>query len=95
MRFKLYENLSRGVYELFREAGHDTVTVREEGLQTAPDDRVCEAAAREARILVTLDRDFGQVLRFPPEASARIIVIDLGPRASHRGLLDWIARASC
>jgi hypothetical protein len=28
------------------------------------------------------------VLRFPPDASAGIIVIDAGPRASHRGLLD-------
>jgi len=88
MRFKLDENLSQSVAELFRAAGHDAMTVREQGLQSAPDERVFEVAVREGRTLVTLDRDLGQVLRFPPDMSAGIIVIDVGPRASHRGLLD-------
>jgi predicted nuclease of predicted toxin-antitoxin system len=88
MRFKLDENLSRSVAELFRSAGHDAMTVREEGLQAAPDEQVFGVAAREGRALVTLDRDLGQVLRFPPDESAGIIVIDAGPRASHRSLLD-------
>lgn len=88
MRFKLDENLSSSVAELFRSAGHDTVTVREQGLQSAPDERVFVVAAQEGRTLVTLDRDLGQVLRFPPDASAGIIVIDAGPRASHQGLLN-------
>jgi predicted nuclease of predicted toxin-antitoxin system len=88
MRFKLDENLSRSVADLFRSAGHDAMTVREQGLQSAADERVFEVAAREGRTLVTLDRDLGQVLRFPPEASAGIIVIDVGPRASHQGLLN-------
>ena len=79
MRFKLDENLSRSVAELFRSAGHDAMTVRERGLQAAPDDRVFEVAAREGRTLVSLDRDFGQVLRFAPDASAGIIVIETGP----------------
>jgi predicted nuclease of predicted toxin-antitoxin system len=74
MRFKLDENLSRSVAELFRSAGHDAMTVREQGLHAAPDDWVFEVAVREGRILVTLDRDLGQVLRFPPDASAGIIV---------------------
>lgn len=88
MRFKLDENLSRRVAELFRSAGHDAMTVREQGLQSASDERVFEAAARERRTLVTFDRDLGQVLRFPPDAGAGIIVIDVGPRASHQGLLN-------
>jgi Domain of unknown function (DUF5615) len=33
MRFKLDENLSRGVAELFRGAGHDVMTVRDQRLQ--------------------------------------------------------------
>jgi uncharacterized protein with PIN domain len=88
MRFKLDENLSRSVAELFRLAGHDAMTVREQGLHGAPDEQVFNVATREGRTLVTLDRDLGQVLRFPPDASAGIIVIDAGPRASHRSLLD-------
>jgi Domain of unknown function (DUF5615) len=88
MRFNLDENLSRAVAGLFRSAGHDAMRVREQGLQAAPDERVFEIAAREGRIPITLDRDLGQVLRFPPDASAGIVIIDAGPRASHRGLLE-------
>jgi predicted nuclease of predicted toxin-antitoxin system len=87
MRLKLDENLSRGVAELCRTAGHDVMTVRDQGLQGAPDQQVFEVSAREGRVLITLDRDFGQVLRFPPEKSAGIIVIDVGPRSSHQALL--------
>jgi len=88
MRFKLDENLSRSVAELFRSAGHDAVTVREQGLQSAPDEEIYAVSAREGRALVTLDHDLGQALRFPPERSAGIIVIDVGPRATHGGLLE-------
>jgi predicted nuclease of predicted toxin-antitoxin system len=88
MRFKLDENLSRSVAELFRTAGHDVMTVRDQGLRGAPDEQVFEVSVREGRVLVTLDRDLGQVLRFPPGASSGIIVIDSGPRASHRSLLE-------
>jgi hypothetical protein len=42
----------------------------------------------EERVLVTLDRDFGEVLRFPPDQGAGIVILDLGPRASPRRLLD-------
>lgn len=41
-------------------------------------------------MLITLDRDLGQVLRFPPDSSAGIIIIDAGPRASHAGLLKRV-----
>jgi predicted nuclease of predicted toxin-antitoxin system len=64
------------------------MTVRDQKLQGARDEEVFEVSVREGRALVTLDRDLGQVLRFPPGASAGIIVIDPGPRASHRGLLE-------
>jgi hypothetical protein len=88
MRFKLDENLSRSVAELFRVRGHDVMTVRDQQLEGASDEKVFEVSVREGRALVTLDRDLGQVLRFPPIASAGIIVIDPGSRASHRGLLE-------
>lgn len=88
MRLKLDENLSRSVAALCRAAGHDVMTVRDENLQGAPDETVFEISARERRVLVTLDRDLGQVLRFPPEASAGIVVIDAGPGPNHRALLE-------
>lgn len=88
MRFKLDENLSHSVAELFHRAGHDVTTVVGQHLQGAADERIFDVAAQEGRALVTLDRDFGQVLRFPPSAGAGIIVIDPGPRMGHRALIE-------
>ena len=90
MRLKLDENLSHSVAELCRAAGHDVMTVRDQALEGAPDEQVFVVSAQESRVLITLDRDLGQVLRFPPASSAGIIVIDVGPRASHRALLDRV-----
>ena len=42
----------------------------------------------EGRALITLDRDFGQILRFPPEESAGIVVLDLGNRATVPAILE-------
>jgi hypothetical protein len=88
VRFKFDENLGLSVAALFRGAGHDVTTVREQQLQGAPDEEVFDASVRERRALVTLDRDLGQVLRFPPTKSSGIIVIDPGPRGGHRALLE-------
>jgi hypothetical protein len=54
VRFKLDESLSRSATQLFRGAGHDVATVREQQLQGAPDEQVFEICVRERRALVTL-----------------------------------------
>lgn len=82
MKLKLDENLSRRAAEVLRAAGHDVSTVRDQNLQGSKDEALFEACAREARALVTLDHDFGQVLRFPPRNSAGIAVLELGPHPS-------------
>ena len=45
---------------------------------------------QEGRALVTLDRDFGEVLRYPPAGSAGIVVLAIGHRASHTELLQRV-----
>ena len=90
MKFKLDENLSRRAADLIRAAGHDAVTVVGQGLRGAADETVFEVCTAESRALVTLDRDFGQVLRYPPAASAGIVVLEIGPRATHAALLDRV-----
>jgi predicted nuclease of predicted toxin-antitoxin system len=88
LKFKLDENVGRRGLELLCNAGHDTVTVRDEGLAGAEDHEIFSAAAAEDRALITLDYDFAQVLRYPPEQSAGIVVLELGGRASLQSLLD-------
>jgi hypothetical protein len=86
VKLKVDENIGRSGIELLRKRGHDTMGVREQGLGGKPDGDVFEACVAEGRTLITLDRDFGQVPRFPPEGSAGIVVLDLGGPASLPGL---------
>jgi len=88
MRFKLDENIGRRGLEALRTAGHDTMTVQEEGLCGASDETLFKVCSREQRALITLDHDFGQVLRFPPESSHGIVILELPRRATQDALLD-------
>ena len=67
MKVKLDENLGSRSIRLFEESGHEVVTVNEQDLEGANDDDLIEACRTENRVLVTLDLDFSNVLRFPPE----------------------------
>jgi len=75
MKVKLDENLGTRTQKIFRDAGHDTHTVRDEMLQGCSDIRLFETCCVEQRCLVTLDLDFSDVTRFPPEKTGGIAVI--------------------
>jgi hypothetical protein len=49
-----------------------------------------EACRREGRALITLDRDFGEVLRVPPQDSAGIAVLYCRGRLSPSTILAQI-----
>ena len=84
MKFKTDENLGAEPVQLLRSKGHDVVTVRKEGLSGAPDERVSEACRSEERALISLDHDFGNVLRFPPARSFGIVILVVGRRVTPR-----------
>jgi predicted nuclease of predicted toxin-antitoxin system len=88
VRLKVDENIGRNGVELLRRAAHDVATVREQGLAGEPDALVFQVCVSEDRTLITMDRDFGQLLRFPPQQSAGIVILDLGGPASPRLLQD-------
>ncbi len=74
---KLDENVPDSVGVILRERGHDVALARDEQLAGAGDDQILAVANSEGRVLVSLDRDFTNILRHPPEATAGIVVIRL------------------
>ncbi len=88
MKIKLDENIGRRGAALLIAAGHDVLTVRDQNLQGADDETIFDACAEEHRILITLDHDFGQVLRFPPERGSGLVILEPGTRTTPRSLLD-------
>lgn len=77
MRFKLDENLPRELARLFVEAGHDAVTVLEQGMVGASDPHIASVCRSEGRALVTLDLDFADMRTYPPRQYPGLVVFRL------------------
>ena len=75
LRFKLDENIPGEAVGLLREAGHDVRTILDQGLGGRSDNNVSRACRDEARVLVTLDLDFGDIRTYPPTDYAGIWVL--------------------
>ena len=102
MKFKLDENFGTRTQQLFRAAGHDVQTVRDEELQGSSDQYLYEICSlrsptpsaygcTEQRCLVTLDLDFADIIRFPPDQASGIVVIRV-PRNPSLSLLERLIR---
>ncbi len=77
MRIKLDENLPVTLAGPLRQLGHDTDTVRDEGLCGRDDGTVWEAVRREGRFLITQDLDFSDTRKFAPGTHAGILLVRL------------------
>jgi len=90
MRVKLDENLGTRGAQLFEAAGHDTITVPQQEMASAPDTDVIAACRLEERCLVTLDLEFGNPLLFRPSEYKGIAVLRLPSRSTREDLLDCV-----
>jgi predicted nuclease of predicted toxin-antitoxin system len=80
MLVKLDENLGERARQLFMAAEHQVATFGEQGLAGAEVPAVIEACSSEGRCLVTLDLDFSNPFRFPPDHFSGIAVLRLPRR---------------
>jgi len=100
MRIKLDENVDARLAMLLKKARHDTNTVQEQNLRGTEDKALYDICKVDDRILVSLDLDFSNVLRFPPEGTPGVVVLR-GPnhlfptmRILVETLIDALARES-
>mgnify|MGYP001397596935 CR=1 FL=1 len=78
------ENIHADLVEWLRSAGHDVVYAAE-SLSGDPDEVLLEIARREERILVTDDKDFGELVFHRRFVSQGILLIRLSsPRIDER-----------
>jgi len=77
MKLFANENLFDPIIHYLRSIGHDVLSLREAGLSGISDDEVFQLACKEKYVIVTMDKDFSRIFRFPPESCGGIIVVKI------------------
>jgi len=91
MNFKLDENFGTRTQRIFQELGHHADTVIDEKLGGASDKVLYDVCREQGLCLVTLDLDFSDVVRFPPQATGGIVVLRC-PRNPSLTMLERMVR---
>jgi predicted nuclease of predicted toxin-antitoxin system len=77
VRLKVDENLPNEIANLFNDDGHDAVTVADQGWEGLADDELWQHIQTEGRWLVTADKEFADLRRFPPGTHTGVILLRL------------------
>ena len=80
MNFLADESCAGPVIRALRKAGHDVVATAEVA-KGATDEQVLERALNEKRVLITEDRDFGELVYARGRSSAGVILVRFHNRA--------------
>jgi predicted nuclease of predicted toxin-antitoxin system len=78
VKFKIDENLPVELADELRALGHEADTVQDEGLSGKADAEIVAHARTGGRIIVTLDKGIADLLRFPSETHAGVILFRPG-----------------
>jgi predicted nuclease of predicted toxin-antitoxin system len=84
MWFLANENIPGDAVARLRGMGHDVAWVRDDA-PGSRDDAVLARAIRESRVLLTFDKDFGELAlksRLPPASGVILLRLDMPPAAS-------------
>ena len=91
MRFLIDRCAGRRIADWLRDRGHDVVESRERG--TDPGDRILlEWAASERRILMTMDKDFGQLIFVEKAPHCGLVRLPDVPAARRIELVERLLR---
>jgi len=77
MRFLADMGVAQRIVEWLRSEGHDTIHLREQGLQRLPNGEIFEKAVSEGRIILTFDLDFGEIVALSRGRPVSVILFRL------------------
>ncbi len=84
MRFVADMGISMRVVDWLRNAGHDVIHLREQGLQRIPNGDIFQKAHLEQRIVLTFDLDFGEIFASSAGQIVSVILFRLhNTRSAH------------
>ena len=73
-KFMLDEDMPRSMGMILKEYGYDVKDIRDCGLRGAQDEEIYDFAQREEASILTGDKGFGNILRFPLGSHFGIVV---------------------
>lgn len=74
MKFLADENVEKPIVDMLREAGHDVLYISE-FTQRSRDEQLLDQAKNESRILLTNDKDFGELVYLQGKNNVGIILM--------------------
>lgn len=74
MKFIIDNSLSPALSHKLQQAGHDSIHVRDYGLQKSDDETIFYRTAEEDRVLVSVDTDFGTILAMREASKPSVIL---------------------
>lgn len=80
MKIFANENLFEPIIDYLRSLGNDVLSIRDCGLSGISDDEVYKKACKENRVIITMDKDFTRIFRFPPQRCGGIVVAKIYKR---------------
>ena len=94
MRFLIDNALSPYIAEELSKAGYDAVHVRDRGMAASADEEIFELAAREGRIILSADTDFGTLLAFRQAAKPSVVIFRQSDKRPPKLLALFLANFS-
>jgi predicted nuclease of predicted toxin-antitoxin system len=74
LKFVIDEDMPRSTGRILKQQGYEVKDIRDYGLRGAEDEEIYEFAQREQALILTGDRGFGNILRFPVGKHFGIVV---------------------
>lgn len=77
MKILADENLYEPIIDFLKETKNEVFSIRDEGLSGITDEKLYKIACENEMLIITMDKDFTNILRFPPHKCDGIIVLKI------------------